>query len=252
MGSLEESRRANEAVTAERDHYKEFWSAMNNYHTVMSRFQVPASSVGSVGFAGAPLPTQMGVYSSSPFPQFGAATSPLIRQTVTPPFAASGYPSYGAAANLSGMDLKPFQSQPHSQPVGEIVAPAPLIHDGTTNTPKPSTPEPTTVPPNTQSPVTPSKRILMKSIESYFASPKKPAVPVAIEDTYPISYPAYPKPSPPHATGDKEHGVLPPKYSEDLSSSTEEDDTSSPIDKRMEGMQEQGEHKTGDHHDWLH
>ena len=35
MGSLEESHRANEAVTAERDHYKEFWSAMNNYHTVV-------------------------------------------------------------------------------------------------------------------------------------------------------------------------------------------------------------------------
>jgi hypothetical protein len=38
MGSLEESRLANEALTAERDHYKEFWNAMNNYHTVMSRF----------------------------------------------------------------------------------------------------------------------------------------------------------------------------------------------------------------------
>jgi hypothetical protein len=35
-----------------------------------------------------------------------------------------------------------------------------------------------------------------------------------------------------------------------LSSSTEEDDTSSPIDKRTQGTQEQG-HKVGDHHDWL-
>jgi len=227
---------------------------MNNYHTVMSRFQVPASSVG---FPGAPLPNQMGVYSSAPYPQFGAAPSPLSQQAGPPPFAVSGYPLYGAAvANLSGMDLKPFQSQPHSEPVGEIVAPAPLIHDGTAQdkTPKPSTPEPTTVPANTQTPDTPSKRIFMKSIDSYFASAKKPAFPLPIEDTSPISYPAYPKPSPPHATGDKERGVpatgLPPKYSEDLSSSTE-DDTSSPIDKRMQGTQEQ-EHKAGDHHDWLH
>ena len=155
------------------------------------------------------------------------------------------------------MDLKPFQSQPHSQPVGEIVALAPLIHDGTTNTLKPSTPEPTTVPANTQSPDTPSKRISMKSIESYFASAKKPAFTLPIEDTYPISYPTYLKPSPLHETGDKERGVpaigLPPKlHSEDLSSSTEEDDTSSPIDKRMQGTQEQGEHKVGNHNDWLH
>jgi hypothetical protein len=147
------------------------------------------------------LPTQMGVYPSAPWSQFGASPSPHIQQTGAPPFAASGYLLYGAAAaNLSGMDLKPFQSQPHPQPAGEIVAPAPLIHKGTTNTPKPSTPKPTTVAANTQSPDTPSKRILMKSIESYFASAKKPAFTLPIEDKYPISYPAYPKPSPPNAT----------------------------------------------------
>jgi hypothetical protein len=89
MGSLEESRRANEALRAERDHYKEFWSVMNNYHTVMSRFQVPASSVG---FPGAPLPNQMGVYSSAPYAEFGAAPSPLSQQAGPPPFAVSGYP----------------------------------------------------------------------------------------------------------------------------------------------------------------
>jgi hypothetical protein len=162
----------------------------------------------------------MGLYSSSPFPQFGAAPSPHIQQTDAPPFAASGYPLCGAAAS----NLKSFQSLPHSQPAGEIVAPAPLIHDGTTNTPKPSTPEPTTVPANTQSPDTPSKRILMKPIESYFAPAKKPAFPRPIEDKYPISYPAYPKPSPPHANGDKERGVpatgLPPKYSEERKKTT--------------------------------
>lgn len=45
MGSLEEARRTIQTVTAEKDHYKEFWQAMNNYHSVMARFQVvPPSS----------------------------------------------------------------------------------------------------------------------------------------------------------------------------------------------------------------
>ena len=40
MGSLEEARRTIQTVTAEKDHYIEFWQAMNNYHSVMARFQV--------------------------------------------------------------------------------------------------------------------------------------------------------------------------------------------------------------------
>ena len=40
MGSLEEARQTIKTVTAEKDHYKEFWQAMNNYHSVMARFQV--------------------------------------------------------------------------------------------------------------------------------------------------------------------------------------------------------------------
>jgi len=45
MGSLDEARRTIKTVTAEKDHYKEFWQAMNNYHSVMARFQVvPPSS----------------------------------------------------------------------------------------------------------------------------------------------------------------------------------------------------------------
>ena len=33
-----------EALTSEKDHCKEFWQAMNNYHSVVSRFQVPAAT----------------------------------------------------------------------------------------------------------------------------------------------------------------------------------------------------------------
>ena len=171
MDSLEESRRANEAITTERDHYKEFWSAMNNYHTVMSRFQVSAPSVGSLGFAGTPLPSQMVSSSSPSIPQFGAAPSPLIPQTDAPPFAISAYPLYNAtAANLAAMDLK-FQS--HYQTAGEIVAPPPATHDDTIRNPDPSIPESTGSAAKTQSPETPSKHSSMKSIESYFTSNRK-------------------------------------------------------------------------------
>ena len=251
MGSLEESRRANEAITAERDHYKEFWSAMNNYHTVMSRFQVSAPSVGSLGFAGAPLPSQM-VYSSSPsIPQLGAAPSPLIPQTGAPPFATSAYPLYSAtAANLAAMDLK---FQPHYQTAGEIVAPPPAAHDGTTRNPDPSTPEPTGPAAKTQSPETPSKRSSMKSIESYFASNRKPTFPLSVESTIPT----IPKPSPPHETGlqftegNKERAPptgIPSKYLEDSSTSTEEVSLS-PVENERQGQEG---HMVGDHQpDWL-
>jgi hypothetical protein len=46
MGSLEEARRTITSLTAEEDPYKEFWQAMNNYHNVMSRFQVSAATAG--------------------------------------------------------------------------------------------------------------------------------------------------------------------------------------------------------------
>ena len=41
MGSLEEARRTIEALVQEKDYYKYFWQAMNNYHSVLSRFQAP-------------------------------------------------------------------------------------------------------------------------------------------------------------------------------------------------------------------
>ena len=38
-----------EALTAERDHYKEFWQAMTSYHNVMTRFQLPLPAVAFLG-----------------------------------------------------------------------------------------------------------------------------------------------------------------------------------------------------------
>jgi len=260
MGSLEESRRANMAITAERDHYKEFWTAMNNYHSVMSRFQVSAPSVGSLGFAGAPFPGQMDYSSPPSIPQLGTAPSPLIPQTGAPPFATSAYPVYSAtAANLAAtVDLK---FQPQYQTAG--APPPPAAHDGATRDPAPSTPEPTgpaTAKPPSQSPETPSKRTSIKSIESYFASARKTSFPLSVETP---AVPAIPKPSPPHeigiqfSEGNKERKSPPPgipsKYSVDLSSSTEEASLS-PLENEGQGQEGQGQEgpKVGDHQsDWL-
>jgi hypothetical protein len=229
---------------------------MNNYHAVMSRFQVSAPLVGSLGFAGAPLPSQM-VYSASPsipqlgapsIPQLGTAPSPLIPQTGAPPFATSAHPLFSAtAANLAAMDLK---LRTNSQPAGEIVAP-PVASEGTTQISDPSTPEPTG-PEKTQSPETPSKRTSMKSIESYFSSVRKPTFPVSIEE----AIPAIPKPSPhdpvsQFTEGDKERAPprgIPSQYSEDLSTSREEVYLS-PFEN---GKQGQEGLTVGDHQaDWL-
>lgn len=40
MRSLEEARRTIETLTAERDHYNQFWQATNNFYSAMSQFQV--------------------------------------------------------------------------------------------------------------------------------------------------------------------------------------------------------------------
>lgn len=231
---------------------------MNNYHTVMSRFQVSAPS-----FAGAPFPGQMDYSSPLSIPQLGAAPSPLIPQTGAPPFATSAYPVYSAtAANLAAVDLK---FQPHHQTAG---APPPAVHDGTTRDPAPSTPEPTgpAAAAKPQSPETPSKRTSMKSLESYFASARKTPFPLSVEPAEP-AVPAIPKPSPPHETGNqftegnKERNPppgIPSKYSVDLSSSTE-DASLSPLENEEQGQEGQGQegqgqegHKVGDHQpDWL-
>jgi hypothetical protein len=40
MNSLEEARRTNETLTAERDQYKQFWQATSDFYSAMSQFQV--------------------------------------------------------------------------------------------------------------------------------------------------------------------------------------------------------------------
>ena len=72
MGSLEESRRTIEALTKEKDYYKEFWQITNNYHSVMARFQVPAP---------------MAAVTTASFPfQIAYSTSLSPLQMTAPPF----------------------------------------------------------------------------------------------------------------------------------------------------------------------
>ena len=96
MSSLEESRRTIEALTKEKDHYKEFWQVTNNYHSVMSRFQVPAPTATVTP---ASFPSHI-AYSSSLAPLQMAVSS----------FPGSGYPAFTAS------DSQPQQSQQAERP----------------------------------------------------------------------------------------------------------------------------------------
>jgi len=174
MGSLEESRRKIDALTAEKDHYKEFWLVTNNYHSLMSRFQVPAPTTA---ITASPFPAPLHYSSSLGVPQFNA-----------PPYPVSGYPVYSStSSNRIVTDSQAPQSQQEEQPqlipVQEpLAATSPIVPEVTPpkENPTPSTPEPA-VANNTQSPDTPSK----PTIASYFASAKKPVPLSAIEDAAP-------------------------------------------------------------------
>jgi hypothetical protein len=245
MGSVEESRRIIEALTEEKDHYKEFWQAMNNYHSVMSRFQVQAPTV-----TGSPFPSQL-AYSSSVAP---------IPQVNAPQYPASGYPLYsGNTINPTYLD---FQSQqggyPHSQPTQPPQPPAiaaPAIPD-VGSQPESSllhlTPQPAAK--ISQSPETPSKRDSTKGIDSYFTPmKKKTASGQTTADSAGGSRPVNTDTSPSHGKGqDTSHASevpasqsLPPGQSqENLLTPPRQERCDSPPTDRVSG--EEAEHKDGD------
>jgi len=175
MGSLEESRRTIEALTAERDHYKEFWQAMNNYQSVMSRFQVPAA-------AAAITPGPLGSQIAVTLPSINALSIAALHPVNTT--SSPGYPVY------PGSGAQPPPSQQGGQPQ---VNAAPPDLPPKMDIPVPSTPEPVAAT-GTQSPETPSKR----TIKDFFTNVKKPVVPPAPEKEGPaISRPGDHLPSPP-------------------------------------------------------
>ena len=96
MGSLEEARRTIEALAQEKDYYKDFWQATNNYHSVMSRFQVPAPSLTTAPF-------------TSHFP-YSSASAP-VSQVNTPQFSVSSYPLYSGATGLVASEMHHLQCQ---------------------------------------------------------------------------------------------------------------------------------------------
>jgi hypothetical protein len=104
MGSLEESRRIIEALTKEKDHYKEFWQVTNNYHCVMSRFQVPAPTAA---------------VTSGSFPsQIACSTSLAPLKMTAPPFPRPGYPAFTAPDPRSQQSQQAEHPQP--KPTQEI------------------------------------------------------------------------------------------------------------------------------------
>ena len=85
MCTLEETRRENEAIKKERDHYKEFWQAMNTYHSVMSRFQLPTEFIPAAPFPSQVLyPNAAPRYMTSEFPMYSSGTFPSTLQAAPP------------------------------------------------------------------------------------------------------------------------------------------------------------------------
>jgi hypothetical protein len=184
MGSLEESRRIIGALTKEKDHYKEFWQVTNNYHSVMSRFQVPAPTAA---------------VTSGSFPsQIAYSTSLTPLKMTAPPIPRPGYPAFTAPDSQSQqadhpqskptqeIAIKPVQ-EPTQQPV--VAPPIPEVMSQAI----PSTPEAAAAV-NIQSPETPSKRTIM----SYFTTVNKSVVsPAPAKETPAVVLNAAENPPPP-------------------------------------------------------
>jgi hypothetical protein len=146
---LEEARRTITALTAEKDHYKEFWQAMNNYHNVMSRFQVSAAT------AGPPI--------SFPF-------NP-VSQGVANPFISS-FPMYNTQApNAGPQSQEQLSSSPLQSHQSNTGAGAHPTHQGTPSRSASTQPMDLSsplAPQRSQPPETPKKEAA-KPIESYFS-----------------------------------------------------------------------------------
>jgi hypothetical protein len=168
MRSLKESRRTIEALTAEKDHYKEFWLVTNNYHSVMSRFQVPAPT------AGGHFTTQLH-YSPPALPLFN-----------TSPYPVSGYPLYASTSSnltVTSTQLPSSQQDEQSQdkPIQEPhVSDSIIVPEVISAKENPTL---STLNSTQRSPETFCKRI----IASYFATVKKPVPSNANDDTARVS-----------------------------------------------------------------
>lgn len=104
MGSLEEARRTINALTAEKDHYKEFWQAMNTYHSVMSRFQVPTVTATHLSFPyNTPSQAAQNPFMGAGFPMYNNQALPTIGSG--PLFQSHEQESMGQSSSL------PLQSQ---------------------------------------------------------------------------------------------------------------------------------------------
>jgi len=176
MGSLEEARRTIEALAQEKDYYKDFWQATNNYHSVMSRFQVPAPSLTTAPF------TSHFPYSSSSAP---------VSQVNAPQFSVSSYPLYSGTTGLVASEMHHLQSQeegqPQPYPPRQSTITTPTVPDVAPQTQNPLLSTPETAAKVAQSPETPSKREATKSIESYFTSAKQAVSCPANTDPAPTS-----------------------------------------------------------------
>lgn len=156
MYTLEEARREIEALKKERDHYKEFWQAMNTYHSVMSRFQLSTGSIPS-----APFPSQV------LYPNAAPQDMPSEYSMYSFPRAS---PSTFQAASSSLQNSTPTVPSHPVSPVNPKVIPQPQINPSLHQSPSQVPPFSTV----NRSPETPQKKPRDKPIESYFGTSKSP------------------------------------------------------------------------------
>jgi hypothetical protein len=157
MGSLEESRRIIEALTKEKDHYKEFWQVTNNYHCVMSRFQVPAPTAA---------------VTSGSFPsQIACSTSLAPLKMTAPPFPRPGYPAFTARSTISTISASRASStQAYSRNRHQTSSRA---YSTTRRCSPPSPklrPKPSPLLPRLSPPSTPNRRRLPRNVQSCLTS----------------------------------------------------------------------------------
>lgn len=189
MGTLEETRRALDYVTAEKDHYKEFWQAMNNYHSVMSRFQVPTATIQAAPFGSQPLRIPP---LSSHLPPLSSHFPPLSSHFPSQPgngHLMGGYPMHRAPFPDAAYPDRTYEPSPALKQTTQqapIQSDSPIIPGVTLPNPNqlsPATaPTRTFYPPTAKPPETPTakppetpKRDSSKPIDAYFSASKSSA-----------------------------------------------------------------------------
>ncbi len=155
MGSLEDARQTIKTLAEERDYYRDFWIATNNYQSVMSKFNIQTPFQPSPS----PYPPMLQSTSTSSLPvfshsQYNASSNQFKPLAILPQklytTSNSSFASAFSADNLQNQPLQPLHE--HSEPAASsstLVMTTESTHQ------------------------TPPKRDSTRAIDSFFTSVKK-------------------------------------------------------------------------------